>query len=117
MRLGTKWVRVPKTFCLPRIRLASPDGGRTGMPARHDSQTMYGKSARIYDLLYTGSGIKDYAAEVKEIHRIIRESCPAATTLLDVACGTGAHLAALREWYTVEGVDLSPEMLEFARDR
>jgi SAM-dependent methyltransferase len=77
----------------------------------------YGKSARIYDLLYTGTGIKDYQAEAGELRRIIEESSPGATTLLDVACGTGAHLAELRRWYQVEGADLSPAMLAVARDR
>jgi len=42
---------------------------------------------------------------------------PAARTLLDVACGTGAHLAELRRWYEVEGVDLDSELLEVARER
>jgi SAM-dependent methyltransferase len=78
---------------------------------------MYGKSAKIYDLLYTGAGIKDYAAEVAELRRIITENCPTSTTLLDVACGTGAHLAALRQWFAVEGVDVSPAMLEVADAR
>lgn len=78
---------------------------------------MYGKSAEIYDLLYTGAGIKDYGADAAEIRRIITENCPAATTLLDVACGTGAHLAELRQWYSVEGIDLSPGMLEVASAR
>lgn len=78
---------------------------------------MYDKSARIYDLLYTGSGIKDYEAESAELHRIIQDACPAAHSLLDVACGTGAHLAELRRWYAVEGVDLSPAMLDEARKR
>jgi hypothetical protein len=49
---------------------------------------VYDKSARIYDLLYTGIGIKDYAAEAEELRRIIMGACPAAHTLLDVACGT-----------------------------
>lgn len=78
---------------------------------------MYGKSARIYDLLYVGSGIKDYPAESAELDRIIRESNPTARTLLDVACGTGAHLVELRRWYSVQGVDLSPAMLAVARGR
>jgi SAM-dependent methyltransferase len=77
----------------------------------------YEKSARIYDLLYVGTGIKDYRAETAELRRIIEESCPRAKTLLDVACGTGAHLAELRQWYEVEGADLSPAMLEVARKR
>jgi len=78
---------------------------------------VYGKSARIYDLLYVGSGIKDYPAESAELDRIIRESNPTARTLLDVACGTGAHLVELRRWYSVQGVDLSPAMLAVARGR
>jgi SAM-dependent methyltransferase len=78
---------------------------------------VYGKSARIYDLLYTGTGIKNYRAESAELRRIISEASPTAGTLLDVACGTGAHLAELRQWYAVEGVDASPAMLEVARNR
>jgi SAM-dependent methyltransferase len=77
----------------------------------------YEKSARIYDLLYVGTGIKDYHAETAELRRIIEESTPGAKTLLDVACGTGAHLAELRQWYEVEGADLSPAMLAVARKR
>ena len=78
---------------------------------------MYDKSARIYDLLYVGTGIKDYQAETAELRRIIEESRPGARTLLDVACGTGAHLAELRRWYDVEGADISPAMLVVARGR
>lgn len=77
----------------------------------------YEKSARIYDLLYVGAGIKDYHAEAAELRRIIEESSPGAKTLLDVACGTGAHLAELKQWYEVEGVDLSPAMLAVAGER
>ncbi len=77
----------------------------------------YEKSARIYDLLYVGTRIKDYRAEVAELNRLIEESCPTARTLLDVACGTGAHLAELRRRYEVEGADLSPAMLGVARER
>jgi SAM-dependent methyltransferase len=78
---------------------------------------VYDKSARIYDLLYVGSGIKDYPAEAADLHRIIDDACPAAQTLLDVACGTGAHLVEMQRWYAVEGVDLSPAMLAVARTR
>jgi SAM-dependent methyltransferase len=78
---------------------------------------MYDKSARIYDLLYTGAGIKDYGVEATELHRIIQVANPAAQTLLDVACGTGAHLIELRRWYTIEGVDQSEAMLAVAASR
>lgn len=78
---------------------------------------MYGKSARIYDLLYTGAGIKDFAAEAEQLHAIVARESPGAKTLLDVACGTGAHLELLRRRYSVEGVDASESMLEIARRR
>jgi SAM-dependent methyltransferase len=76
----------------------------------------YSRSARVYDLLYT-SGVKDFAADVDAVHRLITERNPNARTLLDVACGTGIHLAALRTWYEVSGVDASPDMLAVARAR
>lgn len=76
----------------------------------------YSRSARVYDLLYT-SGIKDFAADVDAVRGLIAERDPGATKLLDVACGTGIHLAALREWYEVAGVDASPDMLAVARGR
>jgi hypothetical protein len=41
---------------------------------------VYDKSARINDLLYVGSGIKNYPAEAAELHRIIQEACPTSTT-------------------------------------
>ncbi len=78
---------------------------------------MYEKSAQIYDLLYTGVGLKDYATEAELLHQIISDAYPNARTLLDVGCGTGAHLAQLRQWYQVEGIDISPEMLAVARTR
>jgi SAM-dependent methyltransferase len=78
---------------------------------------MYRKSARIYDLLYAGAGIKDFAFEADQLHEIAARESPGAKTLLDVACGTGAHLALLRRWYAVEGVDASEAMLEVARRR
>jgi len=42
---------------------------------------------------------------------------PGGKRLLDVACGTGHHLAYLKQWFDVEGLDLSPELLEQARKR
>lgn len=82
----------------------------------HDA-LMYGKSARIYELLYAGAGIKDFSADVAELRGIIEGANPNAQTLLDVACGTGAHLAELHQWYAVEGVDQSPDMLAVAQAR
>jgi len=75
---------------------------------------MFSRSARFYDAIYS---FKDYPAEAERLHELVEARVPAARTLLDVACGTGAHLAELRRWYEVEGVDLDSELLEVARER
>src|SRR6185436_8309724 len=58
----------------------------------------------------------DYPREAAELDRLIQERRPGARTLLDIACGTGAHLEHLTG-YEVEGLDLDPEMLGVARER
>src|ERR671923_34446 len=50
-------------------------------------------------------------------HELVQARKPGAETLLDVACGTGAHLAELRRWYRCEGLDLDGELLAVARER
>lgn len=80
---------------------------------------MYDRNvAEVYDLIY-GPGVgKDYEQEAGELAALIRERRPAASNLLDVACGTGLHLLHLREHFgQVEGVELSPRMAEIARSR
>ncbi|HEY0972518.1 MAG TPA: class I SAM-dependent methyltransferase [Gemmatimonadales bacterium] len=75
---------------------------------------MFTKSARFYDSLYA---FKDYAGAASEIRQLVRARRPAARSLLDVACGTGRHLEALRADFTVEGLDLNPDLLRIARER
>jgi len=75
---------------------------------------MYSRSARLYDAIYH---FKDYRAASELLHSLIQQAHPTARTLLDVACGTGMHLAHLRQWYEVEGVDLNDELLSTARER
>jgi ubiquinone/menaquinone biosynthesis C-methylase UbiE len=78
---------------------------------------MFNKSAQFYDAIYSQVG-KDYAGEAARIHALIQEyGRSAGDTLLDVACGTGEHLAHLRTYYKVEGLDLDPNILEVARRR
>ena len=76
---------------------------------------MFSRSARLYDAVY--ASIRDYPREAAGLDRLIQERRPGARTLLDVACGTGAHLEHLAGHYEVEGVDLDPEMLSVARER
>ena len=75
---------------------------------------MFSRSARLYDAVY--ASIRDYPREAAELDRLIQERRPGARTLLDIACGTGAHLEHLTG-YEVEGLDLDPEMLGVARER
>lgn len=78
---------------------------------------MFTKSAAFYDAIYAALG-KDYAREGQRIHTLVHQSkVSGGTRLLDVACGTGNHLAVLRTWYDVEGLDLDPRMLAIARQR
>ncbi len=75
---------------------------------------MFRQTARFYDALYSW---KDYPAENERLLALFDSRAPNARTLLDVACGTGVHLALLRDWYEVEGADLDPTMLEVAAER
>lgn len=76
---------------------------------------MFSQSARVYDAIY--STFKDFAVEASRVHALVEARRPGGRTLLDVACGTGAHLEHLAEHYDVVGVDLDPEMIGVARDR
>jgi SAM-dependent methyltransferase len=76
---------------------------------------VFSRSARIYDAIY--ASIRDYPREAADLDALIRARRPGARTLLDVACGTAAHLEHLSDRYEVEGLDLDPEMLAVARDR
>jgi SAM-dependent methyltransferase len=72
-------------------------------------------SAHVYDLLYS---FKDYEAESRDLVSLIRGRVPGATSLLDVACGTGRHLEPLRSAFPdVAGVDLDDGLLAIARER
>ncbi|MDA2813262.1 class I SAM-dependent methyltransferase [Nocardiopsis sp. RSe5-2] len=73
--------------------------------------------AELYEDVYSGRG-KDYAADAERVAAIITERRPGAVSLLDAACGTGAHLRHLADRFdTVEGVDLAEDMLRVARER
>jgi ubiquinone/menaquinone biosynthesis C-methylase UbiE len=83
-------------------------------PQEHGQTLPFAVSAHWYDALYHW---KDYAGETKRISALIRQACPWAKSLLDVACGTGVHAALLAEHFAVEGLDLQPELLRAARER
>ena len=73
-------------------------------------------SAPFYDMLYEGT--KDFRAEANRLRGFFnaRNVAP-GNPLLDVACGTGQHLAYLQMDYQVEGLDADPGMLALAAKR
>lgn len=73
--------------------------------------------ADVYDLIHRHRG-KDYAAEAAELAGLVQDRHPGAESVLDVASGTGGHLRFLRELFTpAEGLEVSPEMRDIARER
>lgn len=73
--------------------------------------------ASVYDALYAQSD-KDYAAEADKLRERIRRYRPSdGTAWLDVACGTGRHLAHLKREFDAVGVDIDDGMLDVARER
>ncbi len=72
--------------------------------------------ADVYELVYRNRG-KDWRREADDVARIIRERAPGAASVLDVACGTGAHLERLRETFSVAGLEIAPAMRDRARAR
>ncbi|MER5873461.1 class I SAM-dependent methyltransferase [Streptomyces sp. NPDC002044] len=72
------------------------------------------RRADVYHDFYRGRG-KDYPAEAAYVRELIRARTADSDSLLDVACGTGAHLNALAGAFReAAGVDLSQEMLDVA---
>lgn len=79
------------------------------------SESFYARSAELYDRLYAG---KPYADEAAAVHARIQAHLRSdGNALLDVGCGTGNHVAHLREHYRVDGMDLEEGMLRIARER
>ncbi|MGV9249506.1 class I SAM-dependent methyltransferase [Streptomyces sp. NPDC003710] len=79
---------------------------------------MYGtEQADIFELMHKSRG-KDYGAEAEEVARRARLRKPDADSLLDVACGTGAHLRYFADLFGhAEGLEMSEPMLALARKR
>ncbi len=72
-------------------------------------------TGEIYDLIYSE---KDYKDEAKKISDIVSNKCKSGgNALLDVACGTGAHMKYFIKEFEVDGLDLSPEQVEAAKKK
>ncbi|MBE1469426.1 class I SAM-dependent methyltransferase [Kibdelosporangium phytohabitans] len=72
--------------------------------------------AELYDVIYRGRG-KDYQGDARDLVKLVKERNDTATSLLDVACGTGKHLRYFAEEFDrVAGVDLAEDMVRIAGD-
>lgn len=76
---------------------------------------MYKQLANYYDEIYH---FKNYMKEAEKIETLIQQYKKSrGNRLLDVACGTGNHIAHLKQRYIVEGLDFSSDMLRIARKK
>jgi SAM-dependent methyltransferase len=79
------------------------------------SAAVFDLYAAYYDLLYRD---KDYAAETDYVAGLVRGLVPAATSVLELGCGTGGHALQLaRLGFDVHGIDLSDTMVAQALAR
>ncbi|MFH8463675.1 class I SAM-dependent methyltransferase [Streptomyces sp. NPDC017991] len=79
---------------------------------------MYGRElADVYEAIYRSRG-KDWGEEAADVSRLIAERRPGADSLLDVACGTGAHLSVFGTLFEVaEGLEIAEPMRRLAEQR
>lgn len=77
--------------------------------------SVFANYARYYDLLYRD---KDYAAEVDFVAGLMSRNGVSTGSLLELGCGTGRHAGLLAtKGYSVDGVDLSSDMVAQAQTR
>jgi len=69
----------------------------------------YAEFAGFYDQI-----MGDRAPDIERVRRYVRRHHPAARSLLELGCGTGAVLAGMTPELSVAGIDLSAEMLALA---
>jgi SAM-dependent methyltransferase len=72
--------------------------------------------AALYDAIHEVRG-KDYGLESLRLLEMVALGRPGATSLLDVACGTGRHLQHLSHSLECAGLDADAGMLALARLR
>jgi ubiquinone/menaquinone biosynthesis C-methylase UbiE len=76
---------------------------------------VFNKSQAFYEAINARG--KDYAAEAAWLRAAISVANPGAKRILDVACGTGAHLSFLHKQFEVAGEDADATMIAIAKER
>jgi len=79
-------------------------------------QQPYTGLAQIYDQLLSGVDYEEWADYLEDIFR--KFQVHPLEKIVDLACGTGnSTLPWAQRGFTVWGVDISPEMLQWAREK
>jgi SAM-dependent methyltransferase len=78
------------------------------------THTPFTVSADVYDIIYQHLPYDEQAARI--VTRV-RALLPTARSLLEVGCGTGQFLARFHAEFSVEGLDISEQMLAVAATR
>jgi len=77
---------------------------------------MYKTVSKYYDMMYVNE--ESYQSETDKVVSLVNQYKKSNdTTLLDIACGTGAQAAYLQNHFTVTGIDICDEMLAIAKDK
>jgi SAM-dependent methyltransferase len=79
---------------------------------RSEIERTYVRFATVYDAV-----MDDPRPKIARVLDFVARYQPAATSLLELGCGTGTILAGLGALDSLTGLDRSPEMLEIARDK
>jgi SAM-dependent methyltransferase len=76
---------------------------------------MFETSFAFYDLMFSE---RDICSEAKKLKLHLQGATgDQRLSILDVACGTGAHISYLKDDFAIEGLDLDRNMLAIARSR
>jgi SAM-dependent methyltransferase len=59
----------------------------------------------------------DRKVSTEKVHRLLSTYAPNCRSVLELGCGTGSVLKQLSKTYEVVGLDISPKMLEIARQK
>lgn len=80
-----------------------------------DNKTLYAKWAKTYESDFVANQGYEHPKVIAEIFNAVT---PQVNSVIDIGTGTGLvgfHLNQLRKGIAIDGVDISPEMLEEAR--
>jgi SAM-dependent methyltransferase len=88
-------------------------GSPPGSDYDHPMESAY--QAEFYDHIYHWKDTPTECGAIREL--LATHDIGPGSRLLDAACGTGRHLALLRNCFDVSGFDISPAMLSRAAER